>query len=180
MPGEWMVTENRLLQSEISFLAGGRAYPHGDTAFAPSTLPRPGALTVLYRTGHPVPPAPVRAENSRCFRQPAGVAPSACPPVQAEVWVDVNGDGQFSSDAAAGERLAMEAHGDDYAAGVLFTVQRPPDRSYAFRFADEAWNPPEPGGLVPGVTQGISYGLWAVRNRPEGGEGPLAHLASCR
>jgi hypothetical protein len=83
----------------------------------------------------------------------------------------VNGDGQFSSDAAAGERLAMEAHGDDYAAGVLFTVQRPPDRSYVFRFADEAWNPPEPGGLVPGVTQGISYGHWAVRNRPEGGEG---------
>jgi hypothetical protein len=51
------------------------------------------------------------------------------PPAQAEVWVDVNGDGRFSSDAAAGERLAMEAHGDDYAAGVLFTVQGPPDRS---------------------------------------------------
>jgi hypothetical protein len=88
------------------------------------------------------------------------VHPQGLPPAQAEVWIDMNGDGRFSPDPAVGERFEMEAHGDDYSQGVLFTVQGPSDASYVFRFADENWNPPETGGLVPGAAEGISYGHW--------------------
>lgn len=89
------------------------------------------------------------------YRHPEGL-----PPAQAEVWIDVNGDGRFSPDPAAGERFEMLAHGDDYTTGVLFSVEGPTDGRYVFRFADENWNPPLSGGLVPGATEGISYESW--------------------
>ncbi|MEX2540261.1 MAG: hypothetical protein WD314_00560 [Trueperaceae bacterium] len=87
------------------------------------------------------------------YRHPQGL-----PPAQAEVWIDVNNDGRFSPDPAAGERFEMAAQGDDFAGGVMFTAQGPEDANYVFRFADENWNPPETGGLVPGVSNGTSYG----------------------
>ncbi|MEX2534429.1 MAG: hypothetical protein WD273_02425 [Trueperaceae bacterium] len=89
------------------------------------------------------------------YRHPQGL-----PPAQAEVWIDVNSDGRFSPDPADGERFEMEAQGDDFANGVTFTAQGPADARYLFRFADQNWNPPETGGLVPGVVEGISYGHW--------------------
>jgi hypothetical protein len=94
-------------------------------------------------------------EYAAIYRHPQGL-----PPAQAEVWIDVNGDGRFSADPAAGERFEMEAQGGDFATGVTFTAQGPADARYVFRFADANWNPPETGGLVPGVTEGISYGHW--------------------
>lgn len=89
------------------------------------------------------------------YRHPEGL-----PPAQAEVWIDVNGDGRFSPDPARGERFAMTSQGGDFAAGVLYTVDGPANRAYVFRFADESWNPPVAGGLVPGSAEGISYDHW--------------------
>jgi hypothetical protein len=92
------------------------------------------------------------------YRHPEGLAPA-----QAEVWIDVNGDGRFSPDPAGGERFTLVAQGSgDYRSGVLFTVAAPADRPYVFRFADQNWNPPVRGGLVPGKTEGISYARWGV------------------
>ena len=89
------------------------------------------------------------------YSHPEGLAPA-----QAEVWIDVNGDGRFSPDPEAGERFEMTAHGDDFRNGVLYTVDAPVYSSYIFRFADSNWNPPMVGGLVPGNEQGISYQHW--------------------
>lgn len=72
----------------------------------------------------------------------------------------MDGDGRFSPERAAGERFVMEAQAEDYRNGVLFTAQAPADRSYVFRFADQNWNPPVAGGLVPGAAEGISYDHW--------------------
>jgi hypothetical protein len=75
-------------------------------------------------------------------------------PAQAEVWVDQNGDGRFSSDPADGERVAMRATGGDHRSGVRYeaTLRLPaagrmPLR-YVFRFADRHWYPPLPDGLM--------------------------------
>jgi hypothetical protein len=86
--------------------------------------------------------------------------PEGLPPAQAELWVDHNGDGRFDTDPDAGERIAMQAQGDDFAGGVLFTATAPGGRRYVFRFADRNWNPPHTGGLVPGHAAGISYRTW--------------------
>jgi hypothetical protein len=92
------------------------------------------------------------------YRHPEGL-----PPAQAEVWVDVNGDGRFNVDPKQGERFTMQPSGDDYRAGVAFTTSAPTDRPYVFRFADRNWNPPVRGGVIPGRTEGISYAHWSVR-----------------
>ena len=93
-------------------------------------------------------------EYAVLYRHPEGL-----PPAQAEVWIDIDEDGRFNPDPSAGERFTMEAHGTDYKKGVLYTVHAPADRRYVFRFADENWNPPVSGGLVPGRA-GISYSHW--------------------
>jgi hypothetical protein len=99
------------------------------------------------------------------YRHPEGLAPA-----QAEVWIDVNGDGRFSPDPAGGERFTLVAQGSgDYRSGVLFTGAAPADRPYVFRFADRNWNPPVRGGLVPGKTEGISYARWGVSGLESGG-----------
>ena len=89
------------------------------------------------------------------YRHPEGL-----PPAQAEVWVDVDEDGRFNPNPSAGERFEMEAHGDDFKNGVLYTVTAPANKRYVFRFADHNWNPPVNGGLVPGQAEGISYDHW--------------------
>jgi hypothetical protein len=89
--------------------------------------------------------------------------PEGLPPVLAEVWIDVNGDGRFSPDPADGERFPMKAESDNFKQGVLFTTTGPADRRYLFRFADQNWNPPVRGGLVPGKVEGISYDHWGAR-----------------
>jgi hypothetical protein len=106
--------------------------------------------------------SPEGFESGRAGREYAAIYrhPQGLPPAQAEVWIDVNGDGRFSPDPAAGERFEMQAQGSEFATGVTFTAQGPADARYVFRFADENWNPPETGGLVPGATEGISYGHW--------------------
>ncbi|MFU8803223.1 MAG: hypothetical protein ACNA8W_05370 [Bradymonadaceae bacterium] len=86
--------------------------------------------------------------------------PDGLPPAQAEVWIDVNEDGRFAPNPSDGERFEMQAEGSDYEAGVLFTVSAPANKRYVFRFADENWNPPLVGGLVPGESEGISYSHW--------------------
>jgi hypothetical protein len=86
--------------------------------------------------------------------------PEGLPPAQAEVWVDINGDGRFDTAPVAGERIVMEAQGDDFVRGVRFTATGPAGGRYVFRFADRNWNPPHTGGLVPGRAQGITYGTW--------------------
>jgi hypothetical protein len=99
------------------------------------------------------------------YRHPEGLAPA-----QAEVWVDVNGDGRFNPDPEGGERFTLLAQGNaDYRLGVLFTVAAPADRAYVFRFADKNWNPPVRGGLVPGKTEGISYARWGASGSAPGG-----------
>lgn len=94
-------------------------------------------------------------EYAVVYRHPEGL-----PPAQAEVWVDVDEDGRFDPDPSGGERIEMQAHGDDYRNGVLFTVNAPANKRYVFRFADMNWNPPVSGGLVPGNAKGISYSHW--------------------
>ncbi|MEX2402800.1 MAG: hypothetical protein WD625_01640 [Balneolales bacterium] len=94
-------------------------------------------------------------EYAVLYRHPDGL-----PPAQAEVWIDVNEDGRFDPISENGERFEMEAHGTDYEKGVLYTVSAPAGKNYVFRFADKNWNPPIPGGLVPGNTKGISYSHW--------------------
>ena len=89
------------------------------------------------------------------YEHPEGLAPA-----QAQVWIDVNGDGVFSPDPADGERFDMQAVGGDYRTGMVYVVDAVPDRPYVFRFADANWNPPVTGGLVPGETSGISYSYW--------------------
>jgi hypothetical protein len=91
------------------------------------------------------------------YRHPEGLAPA-----QAEIWIDVNADGRFRPDPAGGERFAMQAHGEDFRHGVLFTANGPADRAYVFRFADRNWNPPVRGGLIPGEAEGISYAHWGA------------------
>jgi hypothetical protein len=91
--------------------------------------------------------------------------PDGDPPAQAEVWVDLNGDGRFAPNPADGERIVMEGRGSDYGSGVLFFARKlvPDDKAelrYVFRFADQHWYPPAIGGLVPG-----NYGHWVIGNR---------------
>jgi hypothetical protein len=86
--------------------------------------------------------------------------PEGLGPAQAEVWIDVDGDGRFSPDPSQGERFTMESQGHDYKNGVLFTTTGPAKGRYVFRFADRNWNPPVTGGLVPGMVEGISYSHW--------------------
>jgi hypothetical protein len=90
-------------------------------------------------------------------------------PVQAEVWIDMNGDGRFAPDAARGERLPMEWSGEEYSRGVTFhcavprsAIQDPTAVRYMFRFADAHWYPPQTGGLVAGRTAGITYAHWTL------------------
>lgn len=86
--------------------------------------------------------------------------PDGLPPAQAEVWVDVNGDGRFDPDPEAGERITMRSQGGGFEQGVLYTAEGPAGGRYVFRFADRNWNPPSTGGLVPGSAEGISYRTW--------------------
>lgn len=88
-------------------------------------------------------------------------------PVQAEVWVDRNGDGRYDPDPAVGERVSMAPQGSSYANGVTYTVSdvsitgsRDNKVMYIFRFADRNWYPPQRGGVIAGKTPGISYTSW--------------------
>lgn len=88
--------------------------------------------------------------------------PDGLPSAQAEVWIDIDGDGRFNPATAKGERFVMKPQGSDYNRGALFTATAPAGRRYVFRFADQNWNPPVTGGLVPGKAEGISYAHWSA------------------
>jgi hypothetical protein len=105
------------------------------------------------------PPGYTNGRNGRSYAA-IYAHPEGLPPAQAEVWIDVNGDGRFETDPAAGERIAMQPQGDDYKEGVLFTAEGPKEGRYVFRFADRNWNPPRAGGLVRGRSEGITYRAW--------------------
>jgi hypothetical protein len=92
--------------------------------------------------------------------------PDGLPPAQAEVWVDVDGDGRFNSSNAGGERFGMKPQGDDYRKGVLYTTTAPANCRYVFRFADRNWNPPVNGGLMLGKAGSVSYGHWSAEGEP--------------
>ncbi len=92
------------------------------------------------------------------------------PPAQAEVWVDVNGDGRFDPNPAHGERFAMESSATNYSSGVLYTVNdvSTSGNRYVFRFADQWWSPPQGTGLYHNNNAGgphwggISYDTWTL------------------
>ncbi len=97
------------------------------------------------------------------YRHPDGLAPS-----RVEVWVDRNGDGRYDPDYQAGERIRLQASGDNYRQGVLFTAGgiRPTSKdasvSYIFRVGDANWYPASPGGVIPTNNPGISYSSWSA------------------
>ncbi len=89
-------------------------------------------------------------------------------PAQAEVWVDVDGDGRFDPDPSGGERITMQASGNQYAQGVTYTAGNitAVGRKYVFRFADPHWYPPAGGEVIhinnagSPYQPGISYDSW--------------------
>jgi hypothetical protein len=107
-------------------------------------------------------------ENGKTVRFAAVyVDPNGRAPAQAEVWVDLNDDGRFDSDPAAGERIPMHpgheiAGGRWYESDPVPVTINPEEGGfrYTFRFASADWFPPEPGGLIPDNTAGITYNHW--------------------
>lgn len=102
------------------------------------------------------------------------------PPRIAEVWVDRNADGRFDPNPAHGERITMRSPDTDYRAGATFTAsgvtanyEGIEDLWYVFRFADEHWTPPSPGGTIPSNTKGISYEHWAIPDFKGMSQSPL-------
>ncbi len=92
------------------------------------------------------------------------------PPAQAEVWIDINGDGRYDPNPAHGERITMQPAGSTYSSGVLYTTNgvSASGDMYVFRFADQHWSPPQGTGVYhnnnadgyhPG---GISYSSWQL------------------
>jgi hypothetical protein len=108
---------------------------------------------------------------------------------QAEVWVDMDGDGRFNPNISAGERILMTTTDTDFRNATYKIDAVVPQRidsrhvSYVFRFADSHWYPPVYNDLFPThyghllvEAEGVSPELQPPRNAlpPGGSDFPLS------
>lgn len=105
-----------------------------------------------------------RVEFAVKFLDPEGEAPAL-----AEVWIDLDRDGRFRPDPAAGERLSLRREGPGIYRGEA-EIEESQLYRYTFRFADARWTPPVRGvGLVPGrLYRPLSFEGPRASSLPEG------------